>query len=136
MRLTLLILSVCFFGTILSAQIPVRYEMQTEYYEPFMDRVKQFELLSPDFEKVHPNRFRRLLSGSEVRSILLRFKVVPRSEFLFHQGELDGFACVEFPDSTKLLIITLDKGGAVLVFDDGGAVFLQETLPLSVSLQN
>lgn len=135
MKLSAFILFVCAVVNFWGTPVPIRYEKNVPYYEPLIKNVKQFELLTPDFSRLHPNRFRRMLTGSEARSILMFYKAVPRGDFFFQSSQWDGFACMEFPDGTRLLLLTVENGGAVAVFDDGGAVFLQEELPLGTDLK-
>ena len=106
----------------------VRYERNEVAYRPYFEDILYFycEAWHPD----HLTEASDILSAKEARSILTRYFVVPQAEWLNYptSGTFTHYARVKFPDNVNLRLLVHEAGVAMILYPDGGTVFLSKDL--------
>lgn len=107
----------------------VRYERDELAYQPHFDDVLYFscETWLPDTFRVSGGG----LLANQARLILENYFVVPYSEWKISYDNSKSFwnyARLKFPENNILRLITTQNGLALVLYADGGAVFLAKKL--------
>ena len=107
----------------------VRYERNELAYLPYFDDILYFSCKAwiPNYLDEVP----KVLSAKKARSILTEYFVVPQAEWhnsYPKSGSFTHYARVKFPENINLRLLYHDAGIALILYPDGGAVFLSKDL--------
>ena len=107
----------------------IRYERSELAYRPYFDDILYFscEAWIPD----HLEEVPEVLLAEQARSILTEYFVVPYSEWRNSypkSGKFAHYARLKFPDDINLRLLVHELGVAIVLYPDGGAVFLAQDL--------
>ena len=107
----------------------VRYERNELAYRPYFEDILYFscEAWIPNYLKEIPD----VLSAKEARSILTKYFVVPQAEWhnsYPKSGNFTNYVKLKFPDNVNLRLVVHEAGIAMILYPDGGAVFLARDL--------
>ncbi len=107
----------------------VRYERSELAYQPHFEDILYFscEAWIPDYLKEAP----KILPAEQARDILTEYYVVPYPEWRNNYPKSGGFTYytrLKFPDNNNLRLLVHEFGVAIVLYPDGGAVFLAKNL--------
>lgn len=107
----------------------IRYERDERAYQPFFEDLLYFSCAAwvPENVPVASN----ILLAEQAREILQTYFVVPFSEWQHSYDSTKFFshyAKLTFPNQVNIRLLIKEEGLAILLFSDGGAIFLAQKL--------